>query len=103
MGAIAGRHSDCGHESHGGKIRVHHLNGKLAEEIVVKNLNLGDALDWAADGRGLFMDNSTPRGVALTYLDVHGKTHAIWEQQGLVEPHGGESVFGIARRAASSD
>jgi len=81
-----------------GKIRVHHLNGKLADEIVVKNLNLGDALDWAADGRGLFIDNSTRRGVALTYLDLRGKTHAIWEQQGLVDPHGGQSVFGIASR-----
>ena len=75
-----------------------HLEGRPTEEIVVKNLNLGDALDWATDGKGLFIDNSTPQGMALTYLDLRGNTHPIWEQRGIVGPRGGSSIWGIASR-----
>jgi len=81
-----------------GKVRLLHLDGRPTEEIVVKNLNLGDAIDWAADGKGLFIDNSTPQGMALTYLDLHGNTHPIWEQRGLVSPRGGSAIWGIASR-----
>ena len=81
-----------------GKVHVLHLEGRPTEEIVVKNLNLGDALDWATDGKGLFIDNSTPQGMALTYLDLRGNTHPIWEQRGIVGPRGGSSIWGIASR-----
>jgi hypothetical protein len=81
-----------------GKVHMLHLEGRPTEEIVVKNLNLGDALDWASDGKGLFIDNSTPRGMALTYLDLRGNTHPIWEQRGIVDPRGGSSIWGIASR-----
>jgi hypothetical protein len=67
-----------------GKVHILHLDGRPTVEIAVKNLNLGDAFDWAADGKGLFIDNSTPRGMALTYLDLHGNTHTIWEHQALL-------------------
>jgi len=81
-----------------GKVHMLHLDGRPAEEIPVKNLNLGDALDWAADGKGLFIDNSIPQGMALTYLDLHGNTHQIWEQRGVVSPRGVSSTWGIASR-----
>ena len=83
-----------------GKVQVHilHLDGRPEDEIVAKNLTPGDAFDWAADGKGFFVDNSTAHGTALTYLDLHGNTHQIWEQQGLINPSGGLSTWGIASR-----
>ena len=63
-----------------GKVHILHLDGRPQEEILVKNL--GTALDWAADGKGLFISNTTSQGNALTYLDLHGNIHQIWEQTG---------------------
>ena len=78
------------------RIHILHLDGRAPEEIAVKNLNLGDALDWAADGKGLFIDNTTPQGMALTYLDLHGNTHQIWEQRGIRGARGILATWGIA-------
>jgi hypothetical protein len=77
-------------------IHVLHLDGRAPEEIALKNLNLGDALDWAADGRGLFIDNVTEHGRALTYSDLRGNTHQIWEQTGILRASGPLSIWGIA-------
>jgi eukaryotic-like serine/threonine-protein kinase len=77
-------------------IHLLHLDGRAPEEIAVKNLNLGDALDWAADGKGLFIDNTTPQGMALTYLDLRGNTHQIWEQRGMRGARGILATWGIA-------
>jgi serine/threonine protein kinase/Tol biopolymer transport system component len=81
-----------------GRVHMLHLDGRPTDEIAVKNLVLGDAFDWAADGKGLFIDNSTPRGMALSYLDLHGNTHPIWEQPGVVGPSGRASIWGIPSR-----
>ena len=81
-----------------GVVHVLHLDGKPAEDIVVKKLNLGDAFDWAADGKGIFIDNSTPEGLALTYLDLQGNTHTVWEQKGNASASGGQSIWGIPSR-----
>ena len=82
-----------------GKIHILHLDGKPpAEEIMVRNLNLGDAFDWAADSRGFLIDNSTAEGLALTYLDLRGNAHTIWEQKGNASARGGQSIWGIPSR-----
>ncbi len=77
-----------------GKVHILHLDGRPQEEILVKNLGL--ALDWAADGKGLFINNTTSQGNALAYLDLRGHTHQIWEQTGT---HGlGWTTWGIPSR-----
>jgi Tol biopolymer transport system component len=81
-----------------GKVHVLHLDGRPTEEIVVKNSNLGDAFDYAADNNGFFIDYSTPHGTALAFLDLHGNTHKIWEQPGIVSPTLGLSTWGIQSR-----
>jgi len=79
------------------KVRILYLDGRPAEEISLKNLKVGGALDWAVDGRALFINNATSQGTALTYLDLHGNTHQIWEQRGL--PYGTLlSTWGIPSR-----
>ena len=57
-----------------GRVHILHLDGRASEQISVKNLKLGDALDWSADGKGLFIDCVTLQGTALSYLDMHGNT-----------------------------
>ena len=44
--------------------------------------NWNNALDWAADGKGLFVSRATERGSALMHVDLRGKTHVLWEQAG---------------------
>jgi len=80
------------------KVHILHLDGKPAEEIAVKHLNLGDAFDWSADGKGIFIDTSTAKGLALTYLDLRGNTRTVWEQKGNPNGSGGQSIWGIPSR-----
>jgi len=76
------------------KVHVLHLDGKPEEKIVPKGITLGDALDWSADSKGLFIDYPTKRGMALGYLDMRGNTHMTWEEtvfqgaQGIAAPWG---------------
>ena len=65
-----------------GVIHILHLNGEPPEQIVVKDLKVGDALGWWKDNSGLLVDNVTARGTALSYLSMNGKAHTIWEVSG---------------------
>jgi serine/threonine protein kinase/Tol biopolymer transport system component len=81
-----------------GRVHILHLDGRPSEEIVPKNIKLGDALDWSADGKGLFIDSPTAKGTALTYLDLHGNTHVIWEETSTIGVRGIETPWGIPSR-----
>jgi len=81
-----------------GHVHILHLDGRPSEEIVPKNIKLGDALDWSADGKGLFIDSPTAKGTALTYLDLHGNTHVIWEETSTIGVRGIETPWGIPSR-----
>lgn len=65
-----------------GVVHILHLNGEPPEQIVVKDLKVGDALGWWKDNSGLLVDNVTARGTALSYLSMNGKAHTIWEVPG---------------------
>jgi serine/threonine protein kinase len=67
------------------KVHIFHLDGHPQEEIGIKNVQVGTALDWAADNKGFFIDHTTSRGMALSYLDLNGNMHTIWEQPGTPE------------------
>jgi hypothetical protein len=58
------------------------LKGQEALEFTVENWNNG--LDWAADGKGLFVSSSTERGSALLHVDLLGNAEVLWEQEGEV-------------------
>ena len=81
-----------------GKVHILPLDGRPPKEIPLGNLTSGDALDWAADGKGLFIEHSTPRGSALSYMDLHGNAHTIWEQTGVMGARGRQAVWGIPSR-----
>jgi Tol biopolymer transport system component len=64
------------------KVHIFHLDGHPREEIAIRNVQVVAGIDWAADNKGFFIDHSTSQGTALSYLDLHGNTHTIWEQSG---------------------
>ena len=80
------------------KVHMFHLDGLPQEEITIKNVQVGTALDWAADNKGLFIDHVTSRGTALSYLDLHGNTHAIWEQPGTPDKGDLTTLWAIPAR-----
>jgi DNA-binding winged helix-turn-helix (wHTH) protein/Tol biopolymer transport system component len=41
-----------------------------------------NGLDWAADGKGLFVSRSTMRGSELVNVDLQGKARVVWDQAG---------------------
>jgi serine/threonine protein kinase len=68
-----------------GPIRIVSLRGGPEQEIPVKGWgNLG-SLNWAADGKGMFICSYKSRSVALLHVDLHGTTHVLWEQEGGVD------------------
>ncbi len=81
-----------------GRVHILHLDGRPKEEIAPKHFTFGDALDWAADGKGLFVDNPTAGGTALSYLDLHGNTHVVWEETTSIGARGIETPWGIPSR-----
>ncbi len=56
----------------GAQIYVLSLDSRAAREIAVKGWSNFQALDWAADGKGLFASSPTPQGSALLYVDLRG-------------------------------
>src|SRR6266568_4002132 len=58
------------------------MTGQVLQKFTIENWHAG--LDWAADGKGLFVSTSTPRGSAVTHVDLRGNARVIWEQEGGV-------------------
>jgi serine/threonine protein kinase/Tol biopolymer transport system component len=70
----------------GKQIRVIPLNRQPSQEIVVKGWDNLQSVDWAADGKALFVAVATREGSALLHVDLHGNAHVLWERKGGVEP-----------------
>jgi len=75
-----------------GRIHILSLIGEEPQEFTVANYITG--LDWAADGRGLFVCTSTLRGSALAHVNLQGKAQVVWEQEGGIENFGAPSPDG---------
>ena len=80
------------------RVQVLHLDGRPNEEIVPKNITLRMALEWAADGKGFFVTNPTAKGTALSYLDLYGNTHLVWEEANLYMARGFQTLWAIPSR-----
>jgi serine/threonine protein kinase len=68
-----------------GHIRLIPLDGGAEREIVVKDWLDLNSLDWAPDGKGLYVTSQSPSGPVLLYVDVQGKAHPLWRQEGTFE------------------
>jgi hypothetical protein len=67
-------------------IRILSLSGQPSEEVIGKRMGSLETVDWAANGRGLFVSSIREGGSALSHLDLKGNTHLLWETKGTVEP-----------------
>ena len=68
-----------------GRIRLVPLGGGAEQEINVKNWTDLNSLDWAPDGKGLYVTSQSPVGPVLLYVDLKGNAHVLWKQKGTFE------------------
>lgn len=66
----------------GGRIRiVSAIGGALEQELTVPTALILEALDWAADGTGLFVgDGAWAQGARLLFVGRNGATDVLWRQ-----------------------
>jgi len=64
-----------------GNLYLLNLTTHKLKHIIVKHWNNFVTLDWAADGKGLFMFCLQPGGVLL-HVDLHGNAQVLWEPGG---------------------
>jgi hypothetical protein len=64
------------------------LKTQILQRIIIKHWNNFVTLDWAADGKGLFMCSLQP-GAVLLHIDLLGNAHVLWE------PHGEHMVYAL--------
>jgi hypothetical protein len=54
--------------------------------FVVKGWDNLQSVDWAADGKAMFVSGTTPQGSALLHVDLQGNARVLWERKGGMEP-----------------
>jgi eukaryotic-like serine/threonine-protein kinase len=79
------------------RIYILSFSGQQPREISVKGWKSLHSVDWAADGKRLFVSSPIPEGADLLQVDLRGNTHLIWHQRGNTAPStqpgfGGPSV-----------
>jgi eukaryotic-like serine/threonine-protein kinase len=76
------------------RIRFISLSGGPERSVTVEGWTGFNSLDWAADGKGVFVSSVTPRGATLLYVDLEGKAHILSEQPGSTQTWGVPSPDG---------
>jgi len=69
-----------------GSIRVFPLDGLPPQEIVAKGWTSLQSVNWAADGKHLFVSAAATGGSTLLRVDMQGNVHVLWEQKGSIAP-----------------
>lgn len=69
--------------------------------MVVKGWSTFQSVNWAADGKGLFVASLGEAGSVLFRTDLRGNAHSLWEQQAnntpwtnIVQPLGNHPSLG---------
>ena len=65
-----------------GRIRLLSLRHEPEGDIVVKGWAGLNSVDWAADGRSLFVSSQSPTGTTLLRVDLEGRASPLWDQRG---------------------
>jgi serine/threonine protein kinase len=65
-----------------GPIYILSLGGQVLQEVQVKGWSNLESLNWAADGKGLFVTAGVRNGKELLRVDLQGNAHALWEDTG---------------------
>jgi len=65
-----------------GPIHILSLRGQAEQVIPAKFNHLMGDIDWAADGKGLYVTDRAERTTVLSYLELNGRAHVVWENRG---------------------
>ena len=71
-------------------IRLLSLSGGSDSEITVKGWSNLTGLDWAPDGKGLYVGANSAQGRTLLYADLKGNARVLWQYKGV-----GYGIWGI--------
>lgn len=67
-------------------IKVFSLRGQPTFVIPAKGLDHMMLVNWAADGKGLFVTHEVKAGSELVYVDLKGSTKALWRNNAPLQP-----------------
>jgi len=90
-----------------GRLRLLSLDGTPARDMVVKGWAGFNSVDWAVDGKSLFVSSQSPSGTTLLHVDLEGHAIILWDQPGgwrtyaIASPNGRE--LAIAGMTSSSN
>ena len=90
-----------------GRLRLLSLNGTPERDIVVKGWAGFNSVDWAADGKSLFVSSQSPSGTTLLHVTLDGYALILWDQPGgwrtyaIASPNGHQ--LAIAGMTSSSN
>ena len=86
------------------RLRLLSVRGDPDRDIVVKGWAGFNAVDWAADGKSLFVSSQSPTSSTLLHVDLEGHATPLWDQRGawrtygVPAPNGRElAIAGITR------
>ena len=65
-----------------GRIRLLSLRGDPDRDILVKGWAGFNAVNWAADGKSLFVSSQSPTSSTLLHVDLDGHATPLWDQRG---------------------
>ena len=65
-----------------GRIRLFSLRGEPERDFVVKGWAGFNSVDWAADGKSLFVSSQSPTSATLLHVDLEGHATPLWDQRG---------------------
>jgi hypothetical protein len=60
-------------------IRLLSLSGGSDREIMLRGWPNASGLDWAPDGRALYVGSGSPQGETLLYADLKGNAKVLWQ------------------------
>ena len=66
-------------------IHILGLHGQPEQDIQVEGRNNLENVNWAADGKGLYVSSPKKGNSVLLYIDLNGRATALWEQPGELE------------------
>ena len=86
------------------RIAFVNASGQLEREVEVEGWAGINAMDWSADGKGLFVGVFNPAtGATLLYVDLAGKATSLWNQPGSFRTWGHPIARRPLRRNADRD
>jgi len=69
-------------------VHILSLRGQPPLEFNVKGWSKLEDIEWAANGKALFISHGVPGGSVLLQVDLQGNAHVLWQQ------HGGKFTYG---------